>query len=377
MEKAPSQSHLPAASNESNGPAAVYSAHPLHLSHSTNIRLISKAPGDTTHPSGISLQIQTFALEDAPPFVALSYVWGSPEPCQTVSLDGCDFLVRQNLFDFLQEYWRRERSGFLWIDAICIDQTSIPERNHQVVIMGQIYSLAHGVISWLGAGPPKLVEAVKELSRFEETPETPYVGHWYMNPSFMIAQEVFGEPFCEAEYWHRAWIVQEIVLAKDFEIWCGQETMSSASWTLHATSLRLMRIPSPICVRAYKLSKFRSSIHGRYKGLLRNLDDLLDVGLGKCSDPKDRIYSVLSLFYPDAFKNTSIVVDYSMSASELFVQVVEGYNDWFFYSEYKEKFMDELKWILDLSENPKVSRFISDWKTAKARQLYLLCHESR
>jgi hypothetical protein len=38
----------------------------------------------------------------------------------------------------------------LWIDAVCIDQLNISERNHEVKRMGKIYKLAQRVVVWLG-----------------------------------------------------------------------------------------------------------------------------------------------------------------------------------------------------------------------------------
>ena len=38
----------------------------------------------------------------------------------------------------------------LWIDAICIDQSNVEERNHQVPLMKTIYSNADAVQVWLG-----------------------------------------------------------------------------------------------------------------------------------------------------------------------------------------------------------------------------------
>ena len=39
----------------------------------------------------------------------------------------------------------------LWIDAICINQDDVFERNHQVRLMGDLYRSATSVLSWLGA----------------------------------------------------------------------------------------------------------------------------------------------------------------------------------------------------------------------------------
>ena len=36
------------------------------------------------------------------------------------------------------------------IDGVCIDQSSLQERNHQVCLMGEIYRRAYRVNVWLG-----------------------------------------------------------------------------------------------------------------------------------------------------------------------------------------------------------------------------------
>ena len=44
----------------------------------------------------------------------------------------------------------KKKRRVLWIDAICIDQSSMDERNQQVELMGDVYSKARRVILWLG-----------------------------------------------------------------------------------------------------------------------------------------------------------------------------------------------------------------------------------
>ena len=43
-----------------------------------------------------------------------------------------------------------DSSRVLWIDAICINQTDIPERNAQVSTMKRTYEEADRVLVWLG-----------------------------------------------------------------------------------------------------------------------------------------------------------------------------------------------------------------------------------
>jgi len=59
-------------------------------------------------------------------------------------------LVTSNLPLFLEEICTTNL-GFLWIDAICINQNDNAEKSVQVQRMDLIYSNATQVIAWLGA----------------------------------------------------------------------------------------------------------------------------------------------------------------------------------------------------------------------------------
>jgi Heterokaryon incompatibility protein (HET) len=52
----------------------------------------------------------------------------------------------------LYKFRNRRINGEIWIDAICINQKDIGEKNVQVPLMGEIYASAACVIVWLGAG---------------------------------------------------------------------------------------------------------------------------------------------------------------------------------------------------------------------------------
>jgi hypothetical protein len=72
-----------------------------------------------------------------------------------ILLNGKIFSVRQNLFDFLYMACTEPKVLGLtqekyWIDALCINQSNIPERNHQVAQMGDIFGSAQCVHVWLG-----------------------------------------------------------------------------------------------------------------------------------------------------------------------------------------------------------------------------------
>jgi hypothetical protein len=94
---------------------------------------------------------------DEDSYIALSYMWhpeGEDQPTKrhSILLDGKDFEVAQNLSQFLDIAQELHTDKAFWIDAICIDQSNIEERNDQVTIMDRIYSCASSVIVWLGPG---------------------------------------------------------------------------------------------------------------------------------------------------------------------------------------------------------------------------------
>ena len=52
-----------------------------------------------------------------------------------------------------------------FVDAICIDQSSVTERAAEVTLMGQIYEKADAVIVWLGYPEPNGLRAVRSSFR--------------------------------------------------------------------------------------------------------------------------------------------------------------------------------------------------------------------
>ncbi|KAJ4289069.1 hypothetical protein N0V90_011411 [Kalmusia sp. IMI 367209] len=57
--------------------------------------------------------------------------------------------VTKNLYDALRHIRSENSNREIWVDALCINQADVKERNHQVSLMGDIYSSAELVINWL------------------------------------------------------------------------------------------------------------------------------------------------------------------------------------------------------------------------------------
>jgi hypothetical protein len=179
-------------------------------------------------------------------------------------------MVRANLWSALCHLRLPKRDRFLWIDAICIDQGNILERNHQVKRMGSIYEGASKVLVWLG---PQKDQSDIALSFIEDIGKAAQK-YWeslpiyenatdgkaldFNSPNFnndpnltFTSTEKFDKAFvksnihekewasvrllCNWIYWKRIWIIQEICLARQLEICCGPK---SVPWERFAAMCR-------------------------------------------------------------------------------------------------------------------------------------------
>jgi hypothetical protein len=95
---------------------------------------------ETSRTDHIKCELRAFDLSSCCPYTALSYTWGPENPTYNVTVGGIPMPSRENLWHFLREMSLASEHGWFWIDAICIDQSNIEERNHQVQMMRLIYS---------------------------------------------------------------------------------------------------------------------------------------------------------------------------------------------------------------------------------------------
>ncbi|KAI1390123.1 heterokaryon incompatibility protein-domain-containing protein [Hypoxylon trugodes] len=127
------------------------------------------------------LTLSEHSLDSAPKYTCVSYTWGSPEFPESapqplplndpriVTLNGKEWEVTPNLFDFLQELSSHfiARFKYYWVDALCINQDDTNERSVQVNLMGRIYSRCEKTIIWLGRAntqTPKVSAMIRRLA---------------------------------------------------------------------------------------------------------------------------------------------------------------------------------------------------------------------
>jgi hypothetical protein len=163
-------------------------------------------------------------------FEAVSYCWESEVRERKVVINQEVLEVPKNLEALLQRIRRLPdaKSGMkVWIDAVCINQSDIHEKNHQVKLMQTIYTKAFAVVVWLGEGTEegaKAIEFVSSMSHCapgqnEEARGENEIPSWF--PWVPLIE------FFHLAYWRRLWIIQELALNHHMSLFlCGERQLS-------------------------------------------------------------------------------------------------------------------------------------------------------
>ncbi|CAA9956733.1 HET domain containing protein [Pyrenophora teres f. maculata] len=307
-------------------------------------------------------------LDDKPSYIALSYTWDKDGVGKHIQIDGTSFIVGASLWNFLQQYRKKEylktcceeepqKSVPLWIDAICIDQANIPERNHQVSLMRDVYTGAVSVIVWLGLAQ-KNEELAFLLARY---PDLRHVEEFYT-----ALADVLNKP-----YWGRVWVVQEFVLAQSVDIWCGDFAVDAATvegiWRNGLISTPIASPTSMIYTsRGYLLFKYRRDfkhtkhyrreILGRrnsktVKATFRLRDLLQAFASSQSSEAFDKVYGFLGV--ASQGRGERIQPDYNKAPEELLVDVLRNQ---FHGDDSKRSDKDDYQFLAFLMQALHVSR---------------------
>jgi hypothetical protein len=253
-------------------------------STTSSIRLIALQPAETLH-AFVQCKLFTVHFGNKPEYEALSYKWGSdaPEHQKTILLDGKNFTIRGNLWDALVDLRYPSTERYLWVDALCINQADVTERNHQLKLMPFIYRRAAMVLVWLGRNPTQPTNCFWQLAR--------------------------------RYYWERIWIVQEIGKARRLTVLWGDGCMAWDDF--------MKRIASDdrnIDTLPMKHSIQRNARYGDGY-LLRNLLEVHQDAV--CSEPRDKVYGFVGL----ARDCSGFPLDYGKTMWEIYKDVVCLYRD--------------------------------------------------
>jgi hypothetical protein len=88
-------------------------------------------------------------------------------------------------------------------------------------MMGEIYSKAAKVVAWLGVGLKSVGNAIKQIRHWDSR-------HFDGKVLLDVRMELsYLDRLTSSDYWNRLWIIQEYILAKKVELWCGNSTLKA------------------------------------------------------------------------------------------------------------------------------------------------------
>ncbi|KAH8592935.1 heterokaryon incompatibility protein-domain-containing protein [Bisporella sp. PMI_857] len=317
------------------------------------IRIVTLLPGKSTSVANIYLDTETLdpASNQLPSYEALSYTWGSSKNSKEVLIrdrqehrEPKNLRVTQNLAAALFHLRHEHEPRRFWIDAICVDQQNLHERSSQVQRMGDIYKLADRVVVWLGPEENGSSIAMGLLENLASMIEVDLLTG-YMEPSAVAIDEPEWAnlrtplPWTKQEWkavlnflfrswFERIWIQQEIRLGDKSKsvIQCGFEQMQWSA--LRSTIVCLHCKPKPDDLLSGKFADYELRVKLIMElgdeGLSSNFFQLLHSTKNcKCSDPRDRVYSLLGL---SPYFDQKPVPDYKKSVSEVYEEMVLKYE---------------------------------------------------
>ncbi|KAK2616075.1 hypothetical protein N8I77_002784 [Diaporthe amygdali] len=263
----------------------------------------------------------------------------------------------------------------LWIDAHCINQEDIDERNAQVSMMARIYSSARSSIVWLGPEDNSTRIARDAVSRlnaasFQACREAAWQftnkshdhrhdGHQHDTedvggisvPQFQAVLDLIRRSWFE-----RTWVLQEVVLAKDVEILCGSQRFTwmelfelvqhrlGGDEDVHIMGLpqhpnsnrhkgakgmgawvttdlrRRLRLDTPERQHVRQIEELKGRVDHSWDEKLSLCAVLVLTWNFEVTDPKDKVFALLSIAAP-LDSGDEIVVDYRRSTKDVFTEL--------------------------------------------------------
>lgn len=279
------------------------------LQGKNEIRLVVLPPGSIY--SSVRCDLIHIDLDEAPDYEALSYTWAYENGDKFLSgtifcgSDGNRIPITRNCENALRHLRLKSETRFLWIDAICIDQATLHERNSQVSLMSRIYRSASRVVVYFGKGNNDSDELFDTLNSM-------------LNQSISTKQLEQAKQLFSFGWFKRLWVFQEITLARQAWVMCGNKTIQ---WRTLANFHN--EYFNKIGHADDQHTKFNTCAHTRVLfqfGLcgIQRIDTFPQLFLatqsGRASDPRDKVFALLGLVEQDS--HVDFIPDYGLSKSE-------------------------------------------------------------
>ncbi|OTA54495.1 HET-domain-containing protein [Hypoxylon sp. EC38] len=319
---------------------------------------------DTEVP--IECELTHHSLNSSPDYTALSYTWGTDLPSRKIKMNGKFMLIRENLYSFFNQSLtlthrdktartkaknispshvdlggeRRQGSNpgeadpsterYWWVDALCINQSDLQERNAQVTQMRRIYSQAQHIVIWLGPAADESDLAMEAYRSYPRTagsrPPKEDIQEWFKR----LPHNALGK-LAQRSWWQRVWVWQEATTPRvPIEFWCGAarvafDDMYVANEAIGERKNYPYDGVFPYNNNLYAMRQLGASRAGRSAKINISPLWLLDEGTRlAATDPRDRVYALLPIWNELQRGNTPqehqtpVPIDYELDAEEVF-----------------------------------------------------------
>lgn len=325
--------------------------------------------------------------DNIPPYDALSYYWGDPSPKRKIYVNNSLIHIHEALWEFLDQIQRTEETKtWIWTDFLCLNQENKTEMGQQVCRMGQVYSKAQRTISWLGCNKSSWVSYSDDFSMSSQDLEEdmrligekvaakgaavktffahPKLHRWTDFTKFILGTESpldiltrstpghhkalpkaisevmqLGLGFMTQRilnilflpYWTRAWIVQEVALAKEVVLMFGRASLNFDDFILTYKSYcyYTSRTCGPSRVEMRVPVEARIAVHEKNVSFQQMMRWAMHC---KASKTVDRIYGLLGLLQrcDDGIDTLPYIltqpIDYTRDWREVFWEIALTYR---------------------------------------------------
>jgi ankyrin repeat protein len=240
-------------------------------------------------------------------YEALSYVWGSTELVECITLNQKRHWITDNLYSALQCLRLHDRDRYLWIDAICIDQSNKEEQGSQVQQMGKIFSSAEGVLFWLGKATLEITSFMDTLNQHIRTGADCQPGQLTLDDDRRDECRTGLRQLLRRQWFTRVWILQEVANARKATVCSGTQSIPAEIFA--CAPFVMEEEPEPHCQPILEIMP-RPSRSGSWWGQKRDLYTLLrKFPTSKATDERDKIYALLGMS-SNPSDTQSINIDY-------------------------------------------------------------------
>ncbi|KAK5731423.1 hypothetical protein LTR15_001363 [Elasticomyces elasticus] len=324
-----------------------YAANPMRpeslyqpLYGESEIRLVALGAGGFDDP--LSLFLNDCDL-DGPcePFEALSYVWRDPSKTVELMLNQRPFQVTTNLHAAFRYLRKRDEPRLLFVDACCIDQANLREKEQQLLLMKRVYHDASRVLVWTGTEDEDNAKALLELGGqiagfvtqhreraldVEDISNREGARHALVSNESVNANWRKSLDFLNNEWFSRTWTFQEAYVSREADIICGRtivslnalvgvfgyfESIGMRKWSASHSAARVF-------LATYSWA--RSTPEGQRGHKDIQVSTLMDaMRHHRASDPRDRIYGILAMLSRQ--DQLLYAPDYSKDVEETYLRV--------------------------------------------------------